>query len=159
MAGLKNRKNHEQKLTDTEKKSIDDRRKHAHSLDLQGFTNNEISEKLNVSESTVEKDLHEVRESIRNWFSELGSTDRYQAFVDASIHIEYAQKELWRILRDEQDSLKKSKILSIIVENATKYTELYKSSESYLNSFHFRQKDLTESYRSKEEFHDILEMG
>ena len=94
MAGLKNRKNHEQKLTDTEKKSIDDRRKHAHSLDLQGFTNNEISEKLNVSESTVEKDLHEVRESVRNWFSELGSIDRYQAFVDASIHIEYAQRTL-----------------------------------------------------------------
>ena len=78
----KNRKNSEQKIT-VGKMSVSARCKLVHSLDLQGFSNHEIAKQVSVSVSTVEKDLSEMRQNIRGWFSELGSEERYLAFVHA----------------------------------------------------------------------------
>lgn len=55
--------------------NVSTRRKLVHSLDLQGFTNQEIAEQVNVSLSTIEKDLSEMRQNIREWFSEIDSSN------------------------------------------------------------------------------------
>ena len=137
-----NRKNQKQKLT-VEKMSISNRRKLVHSLDLQGFSNQEISEQMNVSLSTVEKDLNEMRQSIREWFSELGSEERYLAFIDAVIHIDIVQKQLWKMTREEKDQKEKVKLLGQITDNAVKKAGLFKTSEAYLTAYYFKQKDLS----------------
>jgi len=150
-----NRKNHEQKLT-AAKKEASDRQKQVHSLDLQGFTNQQIADNLGVSLSTIEKDLHEVRENIRDWFSDIGNLDRYQAFVDAVIHLDSLQRELWKMARDSKDPIEKIKIYDTISKNAIKKTQLFKSSESYLSDYYFKQKDLSAKEKSREAFLDSL---
>ena len=59
----------------------------------------------------MEKDLSEMRQNIREWFSEIGSEERYLAFVDAVIHIDMVQKQLWKIVREEKDQKYKVKLL------------------------------------------------
>ena len=152
---LENRKIQEQKLTDSSK-DVDDRRKKVHSLDLQGYTNKEIAEKMGTSESTVEKDLHQTRNCVRNWFSELGNVDRYQAFVDAVLQVDQVLKELWQMARNEKDAAKKSRILNNIADNAVKKANLFKTSEAYLTTFYFKQKDLSEKELAHEKFLESL---
>lgn len=141
-ANHKNRKNNEQKFT-VEKMSVSTRRKLVHSLDLQGFSNQEIAKQANVSLSTVEKDLNEMRQNIREWFSEIGSEERYLAFVDAVIHIDNAQKQLWKMVREEKDQKEKSRLLGQITDNAVKKAGLFKTSDAYLTAYYFKQKDLS----------------
>lgn len=40
-------------------------------MDLQGSSNQEIANHLSVSLSTIEKDLHEIRQQARDWFKEI----------------------------------------------------------------------------------------
>ena len=107
-----NRKDDEQKIT--VKLSVSDRRKLVHTLDLHGYTNQEIAEQVGVSLSSVEKDLSETRQSIREWFSQLGSEERYMAFVDAILHIDAVQKQLWKMTREEKDPKEKAKLFEVI---------------------------------------------
>ena len=148
------RKNQEQEFTGS-KKLLASRKKLAYSLDLQGKTNKEIAELLGVSLSTVEKDLHHCREHARDWFSEIGSTDRYLAFVDATLNLDEIQKDLWRLATLEKDTMKKVKLLSKIADNSIKKAHMYKSTESYLTDFYFKQKDLTKEYKAKQEYMDL----
>ena len=134
-----NRKDDEQKIT--AKLSISERRKLVHTLDLQGFTNQEIADQVGVSLSSVEKDLHEARQSVRDWFSQLGSEERYLAFVDAILHIDAVQKQLWKMTREEKDPNEKAKLFEQITENAVKKAGLFKTSQSYLTSYYFNQQD------------------
>jgi len=151
----KNRKKHEGKNT-VKKTSISDRRKLVHSLDLQGLSNREISKQVNISLSTVEKDLSEMRQSIRDWFSELGSEERYVAFVDAVIHIDTVQKQLWKMTRDEKNQKEKAKLLGQITDNAIKKAGLFKTSDSHLTAFYFKQKDISPRELAREEFLDTM---
>ena len=64
---FENRKNHEQKLT-VEKTNKLERQKQAYTYRLQGHKNEEIANKLNVSLSTIEKDIHEIKEKSLDWF-------------------------------------------------------------------------------------------
>lgn len=149
-----NRKNQEQEFTGS-KKLLASRKKLAYSLDLQGKTNKEIAELLGVSLSTVEKDLHHCREHARDWFSEIGSTDRYLAFVDATLNLDAIQKDLWRLATLEKDPMKAVKLLSKIADNSIKKANMYKATESYLTNFYFKQKDLTKEYKAKQEYMDL----
>ncbi len=154
-ANHKNRKNNEQKFT-VEKISVSSRRKLVHSLDLQGFSNHEIAKQLNVSLSTVEKDLSEMRQSIREWFSELGSEERYLAFIDAVINIDNVQKQLWKMAREEKNQKEKIKLLGQIIDNAVKKAELFKTSDAYLTAYYFKQKDISPKELAREEFRDMF---
>ena len=147
-----NRKNDEQKIT--VKLSISERRKLVHTLDLQGFTNQEIADHVGVSLSTVEKDLSETKQSIREWFSQLGSEERYLAFVDAILHIDAVQKQLWKMTRDEKDPKEKAKLFEQITDNAVKKAGLFKTSEAYLTGYYFKQKDMSAKALAREQLID-----
>jgi len=103
--------------------------------------------------------LSESRQSVRDWFSDLGSEEIFIAFVDAVIHIDNTQKELWKLAKVEKDSLKKTKILSSISENAIRKTNLLKTEESFLTEFYFKQEDLSSRYKAKQEFLDSMRYG
>ncbi|MEC4849113.1 MAG: ECF-type sigma factor [Nitrosarchaeum sp.] len=150
-----NHKNHEEKIT-VEKLSISARRKLVHSLDLQGFSNQEIAKQLNVSLSTIEKDLNEMKQNIREWFSQLGSEERYLAFIDAVIHIDLSTKQLWKMAREEKDQKEKIKLLDQITNNAVKKAGLFKTSEAYLTTYYFKQKDTSPREIAREELRDML---
>ena len=147
-----NRKNDEQKIT--VKLNISDRRKLVHTLDLQGFTNQEIAEEVGVSVSSVEKDLCETRQSIREWFSQLGSEERYMAFVDAVLHIDSVQKQLWKMTREEKDPKERAKLFQQITDNAEKKAGLFKTSEAYLTGYYFKQKDMSAKALAREQLID-----
>jgi hypothetical protein len=136
------------------KLSISDRRKLVHTLDLQGYTNQEISDQVGVSVSSVEKDLCETRQNVREWFSQLGSEERYMAFVDAVLHIDSVQKQLWKMTRDEKDPKERAKLFQQITDNAEKKAGLFKTSEAYLTGYYFKQKDMSAKALAREQLID-----
>jgi len=123
-------------------------------LDLQGYTNQEIADHVGVSLSSVEKDLSETRQSIREWFSQLGSEERYMAFVDAVLHIDSVQKQLWKMTREEKDPKEKAKLFQQITDNAEKKVGLFKTSEAYLTGYYFKQKDMSAKALAREQLID-----
>ncbi len=147
-----NRKDDEQKFE--VKLNISDRRKLVHTLDVQGFTNQEIADQVGVSVSSVEKDLSETRQSIREWFSQIGSEERYMAFVDAILHLDAIQKQLWKMTREEKDPREKAKLFQQITDNAEKKAGLFKTSEAYLTGYYFKQKDMSAKVMAREQLID-----
>lgn len=119
-----NRKNHEEKITVT-KLSQFERQKIIYLLDLQGFSNKGISEKLSVSLSTVEKDLHQIKEKAKDWFLSLTWHGMAKSLTDASIQIDEVQKEFWRIYRNSDDENIRIKILNSIANLTMKKKELF----------------------------------
>ena len=145
-----NRKKYEQKITVEEKtvskqNEINDRRKKSYALDLQGFSNKEIANKIDCSLSTVEKDLREARNNVRTWFADIANNDRFQALIDAVFHIDLVQKEAWKLYRDEQESKEKRMILQLIVDNAVKKKDLFNNGENYFTPYFLNQMDLKEN--------------
>lgn len=53
--------------------------------------------------------------------------DYAKPLVDSSNQIEIVQKELWRLFRDEEDAIKRKKILDSIIVDAEKKVNLSKS--------------------------------
>jgi len=100
----KNRNKHAQKFTDS-KENIDQRRKKVYSLHLVSYTNKEIADNLQVSLSTVEKDLHAVNGSIRDWFGDIGSKKRFKAAIDADIYFNHVLKELCILSKNGESSV------------------------------------------------------
>jgi len=60
------------------------------------------------------------------WSKEMLETDYAKPLVDSSHQIEIAQKELWRMYRDEEDVVKKKKIIDSIIIAAEKNANLEK---------------------------------
>ncbi len=56
---VENRKNQEEKITVKEK--IEERRQNVYTLDLKGYSNEEIAEKLGCVPRTVERKLERIR--------------------------------------------------------------------------------------------------
>lgn len=119
-----NRKNQEPKIT-VEKMSVLERQKRTYLFDLQGFSNKEISKKLGVSLSTVEKDLHQIRTMAKSWFLFLTSNGMAKSLADALVQVDEAQKEFWRMYRNSDDKQIQVKILNSIVDLSMKKKELF----------------------------------
>ena len=119
-----NRKSHEEKIT-VEKLNPFERQKIVYLLDLQGFSNKGISEKLKVSLSTVEKDLREIKEKAKDWFLSLTWHGMAKSLTDASVQIDEVQKELWRIYRNSDDENIRIKTLNSIANLTMKKKELF----------------------------------
>lgn len=124
-----NRKNHEEKIT-VKKLSQFERQKIVYSLDLQGFSNKGISEKLEVSLSTVEKDLHEIKEKAQDWFLSLTWHGMAKSLAAASVQLDEVQKELWRIYRNTDDENMRIKTLNSIANLTMKKKELFWTGQS-----------------------------
>lgn len=119
-----NRKNHAQNIT-VEKLNKIGRQKLVYTMDLQGYQNKEISDALGVSLSTVEKDLCEIRIDARNWFKEVSKSGLSKSLIDAVLQIDFVQKELWRLYREETKQDSKIKLLDSIVNSSIKKKALY----------------------------------
>lgn len=119
-----NRKNQAQKDT-VEKLNKIERQKLVYIMDLQGYQNKEISDTLGVSLSTVEKDLHEIKTDARNWFKEVSKSGLSKSLIDAVLQIDFVQKELWRLYREETKQDSKIKLLDSIVNSSIKKKSLY----------------------------------
>jgi len=119
-----NRKMQEQKLTD-EKLNKLERQKLVYTMNLQGYPNQEIAEKLNVSLSTIEKDLHEIRSQAKEWFIKVSSSGIAKSLIDAVLQIDFVQKELWKLYREETKQPIKIKLLGSIVNSSIKKKELF----------------------------------
>jgi len=121
----KNRKEQEQKITGLKDK-IDERRYQVYLMDLQGFNNNEIADKLDASLSTIEKDLHHMRYFCIKWYKEVLDGGRSKSFLDSYNQIDIVQDELWKMFRKETDVNAKKRILDSIVTNSIKKEKGFK---------------------------------
>jgi len=142
-----NRKKYEQKITVKEKNiskqdEINERKKQSYALDVQGYSNKEIANKIGCSLSTIEKDLREARNNVRTWFAEIANYDRFQAFIDAVLHIDAVQKEAWKQYRDEEEPKEKRMILQLIVDTAVKKKDLFNNGENYFTPYFLNGMDL-----------------
>jgi len=119
-----NRKNYEQKITGLKDK-IEKRRRNVYILDLQGYGNQEIADMLNVSISTIEKDLHFMKYYCLKWSGELIRMGRGIPFGDAFNQLDLVQKELWNMYRAEKSTSTKKRILDSIAANSVKKGNLF----------------------------------
>jgi FixJ family two-component response regulator len=126
----KNRKIYAQKFTVDQQKikhirdSIEKRRNLVYQLSLQGHSNDEIAKQLQVSLSTVEKDLRYMRWHCLKWTQDIVTAGAIKPMFDSYTRIEIAQKELWSMYREEKDTKIKRQILSSIVANSIKQDKL-----------------------------------
>jgi len=118
------RKNQEQKLTGL-KESIEERRRQVYLLDLQGFSNSEIATTLQVSLSTVEKDLHFMKYYSAKWYQEIFVTGLSNPLLDYYNQTEIVQRELWTMFRQEEKTTVRKSILDSIVSNSIKKRDYF----------------------------------
>lgn len=110
-----------QKIRST-KIEIDNRRNKVYHLDLQGYSNEEIAKELQVSLSTIEKDLRNIRLHCLKWAQDIIGSNSKKSMLDSYTRIEIVQKELWNLYRNEKDTKAKRQILNSIVTNSISKT-------------------------------------
>ena len=118
-------KTEEEKAKSTKEK-IKSRQHEVHVLHLRSFNNKEIAEKLGVSLSTVEKDLHEIRHDIKCWLDDFRSEGVYCSFRDSFEQLGQIQEELWRKYREEKDPKMQIKIFDSLADKITKLNYIIK---------------------------------
>ena len=128
---VENRKNQEEKITVQEK--IEERRQKTYVLDLKGYQNEEIAEKLEVSLSTVEKDLQFVRNNLQERLMQLDGGGYSQAHLDAQEHMKMALRALWQLFDKEENSKVKVSILNSISQIASNRKELMRNKPDFVD--------------------------
>jgi len=127
---VENRKNQEEKITVKEK--IEERRQNVYTLDLKGYSNEEIAEKQKVSPSTVEKDLQFVRNNWQERLMQLDMKGYSQARLDALEHKTMVIHELWQLSEKEENPKVKLNILMSISQIASDLKELMQNKPDLL---------------------------
>ncbi len=85
-----NRKDSEQNFT------VEDRQIEAYKMDIQGYKNKEIAKKLDVSISTIEKDLKKFKDEITFKLRKMENRGLNRALYDAILQINLVRDELWQ---------------------------------------------------------------
>ncbi len=116
-----NRKDSEQNFT------VEDRQIEAYKMDIQGYKNKEIAEKLDVSISTIEKDLKKFKDEITFKLRKMENRGLNRALYDAILQFNLVRDELWQTYSQEKDSLRKQKLLDSIANNAVNKLEMIKN--------------------------------
>jgi len=106
------------------------RRKRTNQLRLQGYTNQEIASKIGCDLSTVEKDLHVIRESSRYWFEEDAVTEYCQSMSESIILCDIVTEELQLLYEEQDDADMKLEILFMIIDLGEKKTALYEKTKA-----------------------------
>ena len=106
------------------------RRKRVNQLRLRGDTNQQIAEKIGCNISTVEKDLHTIRNNARKWFNEDAITEYCQSINDGIILCDNVTEDLQILYQEDSDMDAKLKILTAISEYETKKTQLYEKTRA-----------------------------
>ena len=108
------------------KEKIRSRQHDIHLLHLRGFRNKEIADNLEVSLSTVEKDLHDIRQETKSWIEDFRSEEVYCSFRNSYEQLEQIQKELWKKYREGKDPKMQIKILDSLADKITKFNFIIK---------------------------------
>lgn len=106
------------------------RRKRVNQLRLRGYTNQRIAEKIGCNISTVEKDLHAIRNNARKWFNEDSIIEYCQSINDGIILCDNVIEDLQILYQEDFDMDTKLKILTTISEYETKKTQLYEKTRA-----------------------------
>ena len=116
----------EEEMARSAKEKIKSRQHEVHLLQLQGLSNKEIADKLEVSLSTVEKDLHEIRQQIKSWIEDFRSEEVYCSFRNSYEQLEQIQKELWKKYQEEKDPKLQVRILDSLADKIIKSSYIIK---------------------------------
>jgi len=107
------------------KLAIQFRQKRVNQLKLRGCNDEDISEKTGFSLSTIEKDLHEIREKSRSWYEGEAIKDFCLSLHDSIILCNNAIQDLQILYQECEDVNSKLAILSKILEFEERKSELY----------------------------------
>lgn len=150
----KNRKEQEQKFTAFQDK-IEERRHRVYTMNLQGFGNQEIAEKLGTSLSTIEKDLHHMRYFCLKWTKEILDDGSIKTFFDSCSQIDLVQDELWKMYRKEDNANSKKKILDSIVTNSIKKDKGVGEKVGFSDWHKRKLEELKEEMNRKNDINDL----
>jgi len=106
------------------------RQKRTNQLRLRGYTNQEIASKIGSALSTVEKDLHVIRENSRYWFEEDAIDEYCQSMNESIILCDIVTEELQLLYEEQNDADMKLKILFMIIDFGEKKTTLYEKTKA-----------------------------
>jgi hypothetical protein len=109
------------------------RRDRVNRLRIRGYSNNEISEKIGCSLSTVEKDLQDIRERSRKWYESESIIDFCQSLNDSIILCDNAIEDLKILYSEYSDLDSKIKILNTISDFEERKIKLYNKTRSVQN--------------------------
>ena len=115
------------------KDQIKFRRDRVNRLRIRGYRNKEISEKVECSLSTVEKDLQDIRERSRKWYESESIIDFCQSLHDSIIIHDNAIEDLQILYSEYEDLNSKLQILSKISEFEERKTELFEKTHAVKN--------------------------
>lgn len=97
------RKIHEQKITGA-KEAINSRRLEVFKLKIQDYSNQEIADKLQVSLSTVEKDVSRIKDYSFKLFNDLKESGVITEIAKSYAQIEIIETKLWELYKKNEDN-------------------------------------------------------
>ncbi len=104
------------------------RRQKAWGLFIQGFSQQEIAEKLNVSYKTISRDFHELKKESAKWMETLPRGE-IQLYHKSNFEmVKRVNQELWKLYEETEDEKLKLKILSTIAEKSKLHSQMLDSS-------------------------------
>lgn len=106
------------------------RRNRVNQLRLRGYTNKQIANQIGCNLSTVEKDLHVIRELSRQWYDEDSITEYCHSLNGSIILCDNVIEDLHILYQNEADSEIKLKILTKIAEFEDRKTQLYEKTNA-----------------------------
>lgn len=111
------------------------RRERINKLCLRGYTNQHIAQKTGFNLSTIEKDLHTIRENSRKWYESESIIDYCQSIQDAIILYDCGIEELQLLYEEEKDKQNRISIWSKILEFSEKKIQLLEKTKSVKDYF------------------------
>jgi len=94
----------------------EDRKSKVWELSLQGFTQQQIAKKFDVSLKTISRDFHELKKEAAEWMETLPK-GQLQMYHKSNFEIiEQVTRELWKLYEETEDEKLKLKILNTIAE-------------------------------------------
>ena len=106
------------------------RRDRINRLRISGYRNKEISEKIECSLSTVEKDLQDIRERSKQWYENESINDYCQSIQDFVIFYDNAINDLQILYQESTEFKEKLEILDKISEFKERKTELFEKTHA-----------------------------
>ena len=106
------------------------RRDRVNRLRIRGYSNEQISQKVGCSISTIEKDLQDIRERSMHWYEKDSIIDFCQSLHDSVILCDNAIEDLQILYQEYDNIISKLTILSKISEFEERKTELYKQTQA-----------------------------
>jgi len=106
------------------------------SLYLQGYTQIEISKKLNVDPKTISRDFNQLKIQSAQWMHALPKGEIQMHFKEKCEIIKRVTRELWKLNEYEDDPKLKLKILNSIADK----TKLLSNTMESIKVFHVRDR-------------------